>query len=212
MTWELQEKKAKLENMKKEAKTAYPINDLAKNRWSPRAFLAKPVEQNKLISLFEAARWSASGGNEQPWRFILGVNPDATWQKIFSALDPGNQIWNQNVPVLILACGNKISSWDGGISPFFQYDVGQSIAHLSLEAMHQGLHVHQMGGFSADISRELFEIPENFGVLTVIAVGYIGNPDTLPEKLNQREVQERTRKELSEIIFSGKFGENASIF
>ena len=210
MTGELQEE-VNRENMEKEAKTAYPINDLAKNRWSPRAFLAKPVEHHKLISMFEAARWSASGGNEQPWRYILGVNPDATWQKIFSTLDPGNQIWNQNVPVLILACGQKISSWDGGISPFFQYDVGQSIAHLSLEAMHQGLHVHQMGGFSADMSRELFDIPESAGVLTVIAVGYIGNPETLPENLKHREVQDRTRKELSEIIFSGKFGETSSI-
>ena len=197
--------------MEKDAKTKYPINDLAKKRWSPRAFLDKPVEPEKLISLFEAARWSASGGNEQPWRFIIGQKPDATWLSILSTLDEGNQIWNQDVPILILACGNKISSWDGGISPFFQYDVGQSIAHLSMEGMHQGLHVHQMGGFSADKSHELFEIPENFEVLTVIAVGYRGNPEALPEKLKQREVQERTRKGLNEIIFSGKFGNAAPI-
>ena len=195
--------------MEKDAKTAYPINDLAKKRWSPLAFLDKPVEQEKIISLFEAARWSASGGNEQPWRFMLGLKPDATWIKIFSSLNAGNQIWNQDVPVLILACGNKISSWDGEISPFFQYDVGQSIAHLSMEAMHQGLYVHQMGGFSAVKSRELFEIPESFEVLTVIAVGYRGDPETLPEKLKQREVQERTRNGLTEIIFSGKFGNAA---
>ncbi|MEI7662182.1 MAG: nitroreductase family protein [Bacteroidota bacterium] len=197
--------------MKKEAKTAAPINDLAKKRWSPRAFLNKPVETGKLVSLLEAARWSASGGNEQPWRFIIGMNPDDSWQKIFSTLNEGNRPWNREVPVLILACGNKISSWDGGISPFFQYDVGQAVAHLSLEATHQGLHLHQMGGFSATAARELFEIPEDFEVLTVIAIGYIGDPDTLPEKFRERELQDRTRKALSEIVFSGKFGKTSAI-
>lgn len=195
--------------MNKEAKTTYPINDLAKKRWSPRAFLDKPVEMEKLVSLFEAARWSASGGNEQPWRFILGVRPDETWQKIFSTLNEGNQEWNQHVPVLIMAIGNKISSWDGDISPVFQYDTGQSVAHLSIEAMNQELYVHQMGGFSWEKAVEFFDIPDTFLPLTVIGAGYIGNPDMLPEKLKQRELQPRMRKELREIVFSGKFG-NAS--
>jgi nitroreductase len=197
--------------MNKPAITSYPINDLAKHRWSPRAFLDKPVEPEKLISLFEAARWSPSGGNVQPWRFIIGRSQDETWQKIFSTLDEGNQEWNSHVPVLILAIGNKISSWDGNISPVYQYDTGQSVANLSLEAMNQGLHVHQMGGFSGDKARELFEIPETFQPLTVIAAGYVGEPGSLPEKLKQRELQERKRKELHEILFSVKFGEPAKI-
>jgi nitroreductase len=198
--------------MKKEAKTAYPINEFAKNRWSPRAFLDKPVEMEKLVSLFEAARWSASGGNEQPWRFIVGMNRDETWQKIFSTLAEGNQEWNGHVPVLIMAIGNKISSWDGNISPVYQYDTGQSVAHLSIEAMNQGLYVHQMGGFSAEKGREVFDIPETFQPLTVIAAGYIGDPGSLPEKLKERELLERQRKELGEIVFSGKFGNSAKIF
>ena len=195
--------------MEKEAKTASPINNLARKRWSPRAFLDKPVEHEKLVSLFEAARWSASGGNEQPWRFIVGIRPDDTWQKIFSTLDDGNQEWNQTMPVLIMAIGNKISSWDGDISPVYQYDTGQSVAHLSIEAMNQGLHVHQMGGFSGEKACELFDIPGTFHPIAVISVGYIGDPDILPDKLKQRELLERKRKDLKEIIFSGKFG-NAS--
>ena len=197
--------------MEKEAKTNYPINEFARKRWSPRAFLDKPVEKEKLLSLFEAARWSASGGNEQPWRFIIGLRPDETWQKIFSALDAGNQLWNGLVPVLIITVGNKISSFDGTISPFFQYDVGQSVAHLSIEAMNKGLHVHQMGGYSMEKARELFEIPDGYQPLAAIAIGYMGDPETLPEKLKIREYQERKRKELSELVFSGKFGNTASI-
>ena len=197
--------------MSKLATTSVPVNELARNRWSPRAFLNNQVEPEKLASMFEAARWSASGGNEQPWRFIVGRNPDETWQKIFSTLADGNQEWNSHVPVLILAIGYKISSWDGNISGYFQYDTGQAVAHLSIEAMNQGLHVHQMGGFSADKARELFEIPETFEPLTVVSAGYIGMASSLPEKLKQRELQERKRKELAEIVFSGKFGISAKI-
>ncbi len=198
--------------MNKDAKTTYPINVLAGKRWSPRAFLDKPVEKEKLVSMFEAARWSASGGNEQPWRFIVGLRPDVTWLNIYATLNEGNQEWNSHVPVLIMAIGNKISSWDGDISPVFQYDTGQSVAHLSIEAMNQDLHVHQMGGFSAEKARELFTIPETFQPITVIAVGYIGDPAMLPEKLKLRELQERKRKELKEIIFGGKFGDAGNFF
>jgi nitroreductase len=197
--------------MNKPATTSFPINHLSANRWSPRAFLDKPVEPQKLVSLFEAARWSASGGNEQPWRFIVGVNRDETWQKIFSTLAEGNQEWNGHVPVLILAIGYKISSWDGNVSGYFQYDTGQAVAHMTIEAMHQGLHVHQMGGFSPEKAVELFDIPETNLPLTVISVGYAGDPASLSPKLRERELQERKRKELGEIVFSGKFGEPAKI-
>ena len=161
--------------------------------------------------MFEAARWSASGGNEQPWRFIIGQNHDESWQKIFSCLAEGNQEWNEHVPVLILAFGYKISSWDGNVSDYFQYDTGQSVAHLSIEAMNQGLYVHQMGGFSTDKVMELFEIPDTYQPLTIISAGYLGDAEMLSEKLKQRELQERKRKELSEIVFSGKFGEPAQL-
>ncbi len=197
--------------MNKQAITSHPINDLAINRWSPRAFLELPVEEHKLVSMFEAARWSASGGNEQPWRFIIGVKEDETWQKIFSTLNEGNQVWCKQAPVLLLACANMISSWDGGISPFYQYDAGQAVAHMSLEAVNQGLYLHQMGGFSGEKAAGLFGVPEGFSVLTAIAVGYLGDPGTLPENLYERELQPRSRKPLSELVFSGNFGEAAAM-
>jgi nitroreductase len=197
--------------MEKPATTAFPINALAMQRWSPRAYLEIPVEKEKLASLFEAARWSPSGGNEQPWRFIVGVKPDETWEKIYSALDDGNREWNHRVPVLILACANKISNWDGNISPFYQYDTGQAVAHLTLEAVNQGLYAHQMGGFYEDKCRELFDIPDTFAVMTTIAVGYTGDPGILNEKLRLRELQPRKRQDLAEMVFSGKFGEVSPI-
>ncbi len=191
--------------MNKNAITSVPINPLATKRWSPRAFSDRHVEPEKLQAMFEAARWSASAGNEQPWRFIAGIRGDDTWSKIFSCLDNGNQVWNKTVPVLILAMGHMLSAYDGKESPYWQYDTGQAVAHLSLEAMHQGLFVHQMGGFSKERAQELFGLPATTRPLSVIAAGYPGDPDTLPEKLRERELQPRKRKELREIIISGNF-------
>lgn len=192
--------------MNKEARSSVPINEFARIRWSPRAFSDATVEKKKLIALFEAARWSASGGNEQPWRFMLGIRPDDTWQKIFSTLDKGNQVWNAIVPVLVLTIGKNIYSSDGSPSSYFQYDVGQSAAHLSLEAIHQGLHVHQMAGFSKEKAIEIFKIPSEYLPLTVIAIGYRDNPEILDPNLKAREEQERTRKELKDLIFTDVFG------
>lgn len=197
--------------MNKEAITRYPINKAARERWSPRAFKDQPVEKEKLISLLEAARWAASGGNVQPWRFIVGIRPGETWNKIFNALDPSNQEWNEHVPVLIVAVGTKISPFDGKVSPVFQYDTGQAVSSLAIEAMHQGLHIHQMGGFSGEKIHSAFEIPDGYLTIAVIALGYIGDPVTLSEKLKKREMLPRERKPLEEIVFSGKFGNPSEI-
>jgi nitroreductase len=197
--------------MEKRAITSVPINEFSAIRWSPRAFLNKQVETTKLVALFEAARWSASGGNEQPWRFIIGVDHDSAWEKIYSCLDEGNQVWNKDVPVLILAMGYTISAWDGNVSGYYHYDTGQAVAHLSIEAMHQGLHVHQMGGFSVEQARLQFAIPEDVAPLTVIAVGYLGEPEQLDEKQKKRELQPRVRKELSTFVYGDHYGNSSSI-
>jgi nitroreductase len=195
----------------KAASTRYPVNEFARKRWSPRAFLDKSIEIEKLISVLEAARWSPSAGNMQPWRFIVGVRPGETWQKIHDALDPGNQVWNRTVPVLIIAAGLRISSFDGKESPYYSYDTGQSVAYMTLEAMHQGLYMHQMGGFSVETIRNSFSIPMDFVPLTAIALGYIGDPATLPEPLRIRESQNRTRKPLEELVFSDNFGRSSPL-
>ena len=195
--------------MEKEALTRYPIHPLLKRRWSPRAFAETPVEKEKLQSVFEAARWSPSAGNEQPWNFLVGIKPDETWQKIYDSLADGNKAWNMHVPVLVIAIGRKVTTRDRGPYFHYQYDTGQAVAHLSIEAMNLGLFVHQMAGFSAEKITESFNVPDDHQPMTAIAIGYPGNPDDLPDFQKKRELSERTRKEFSEFVFSGTFG-NAS--
>jgi nitroreductase len=68
-------------------------------RWSPRSFAEREVSPETLKKVFEAARWAASSGNEQPWRFFVGLRGDSTWQKILASLVDANKKWAQKAPV-----------------------------------------------------------------------------------------------------------------
>jgi nitroreductase len=196
----------------KEADNKYPINGFSKARWSPRAFSDRPVEKEKLQSIFEAARWSPSSGNQQPWKYIVGIKPDETWKNIFECLDEGNRLWGYLPPVLMITCGRIMTESGSRENSTFRYDTGQSAAHLSFEATGQGLFVHQMAGFNPDKAIELFGIPQGYLPLTVIAVGYMGEPELLKGKNYEREFETRTRKDCKEFVFSGRFGEPLQIF
>ena len=196
----------------KEADNRYPINGLSKTRWSPRAFADRPVEPEKLRSIFEAARWSPSGGNQQPWRFIVGIRPDETWHKVFSCLDDGNQEWAYLPPVLMITCARRMLNSGRMANPTFQYDTGQSAAHLTFEATSLGLFVHQMGGFYPEKAIEVFRIPEGYQPMSVISIGYMGEPELLKGRNYEREFEVRTRKDFSEFVFSGNFGEPSPLF
>jgi nitroreductase len=199
-------------NSEKFARTIYDINNLSKIRWSPRAFDEKPVEKDKIRSILEAARWSPSSGNEQPWRFMIGFRDDITWKKIFETLDESNKVWVKPVPVLLLSIGKKFYSRNNTPYPLFKYDTGQSVAHLTFEAMNQGLHAHQMAGFDPEQAILEFNIPSDHQPLTVIALGYITDPSSLPPDLKKRELAERKRKDFNELVFSDTFGQKSNLF
>lgn len=198
--------------MEKEAKNQYPLHPLIKRRWSPRAFSDRPVEKEKLQSLFEAARWSPSAMNEQPWSFIVGIRDDETWKKIFDSLADGNKLWTHSSPVLMIVAGKKIFSSSQKPYTHYQYDSGQSAAYLTVEAMNQGLFVHQMAGFDAEKIISAFSIPADYHPLTAVAIGYPGDPETLHEALRKREFAERSRNDFGDFVFSGTFGKAMNIF
>ena len=189
--------------MNKSAQTQYPILDFLKNRWSPRAFAARPVELHKLLSLFEAARWSPSGGNQQPWSFIVTNQTEREpFEKLLGTLNERNQDWAKHAPVLVLSVVQRERAV-GQPNPWATYDVGQAVAHLSVQATALGLVVHQMAGFDRQKAAELFALPEGYDALTVFAIGYEGDPATLPAGLRERELEQRSRKPLKEFVFDG---------
>ena len=176
------------------------LSPLLASRRSPWSFdKDAEVGARALAAVLEAARWSASSGNTQPWRFLVGRRGDAVFEKIYGTLRPRNRTWAGGAGVLLLTVYDL-----GGDRPLrhAQYDVGQAVAHLSIQAGHEGLVVHQMAGFDPDAAREAFGIPAGFVPCTVVALGHLGDPGSLPEDLAARQARPRTRRPLAETAFT----------
>lgn len=199
--------------MQKPAVTEYPIHDLIAQRWSPRAFADRPVEQETLLSLLEAARWSASCFNEQPWRFIVATRSDhAAFEKIVSCLNDSAKRWMPQAPVLMLTVARLSFEADGSPNHHALYDLGQAVQNMTLQATSMDLFVHQVAGFQPKIAHEIYNIPEDqYRVMTAIAIGYYGDPDALHERDRAKEFQPRTRKGLTEVVFGTNWEETSPL-
>jgi nitroreductase len=198
--------------MEKPALTLVPIHEVIRRRWSPRAFADIPIEPDKLLSLFEAARWAASASNEQPWAFLLATREDPqNFEALAGVLVESNRAWAGSAPVLILTLAHTQFEKDGRPNRHALYDLGQAAANLALQATSLGLVTHPMAGFNVEAARERFAVPAGWEPVSVIALGYPGDPDSLSEKLRQRETSPRRRKPLATFIFSGTWGNPAPI-
>ena len=171
-------------------------------RWSPRAFADRPVSASDMEKLFEAARWAASSFNEQPWGFIVGRKGDPTYRKIFASLAILNQAWANNAPVLMLSVGKRTFTQNGSPNHYALHDTGAATANLALQATALGFHAHSMGGFDRDKIRTALEVPEDYEIGAVTAIGYLGDVDALPDSLKAAETSARKRKPLSDFVFS----------
>ena len=194
----------------KHAAADHEVLDLIRERWSPRAFdAARSLSLDELWRLFEAARWSPSSMNEQPWRFVVAHrdHTPSAHQKLLSCLSTGNQSWANTAPVLILAAVQLVAEKTGEANRHAYYDAGQAVAYLTLQAQSQGLGIRQMEGFDHAIAREVCHVPAGFEPAVVMAVGYPGSPDALPsEKHRAAEVAPRLRRKASDFVFDGTWG------
>ncbi len=189
-------------NQTKRVPASDGILDAVAGRWSPRAFNAQPVSATDLTAVFEAAAWAPSSNNEQPWRFLVGRQGDSTYTKILGALVEANQSWAKNAPVLILSVARMAYTHGDRLNGYALHDTGAATAYLALQASALGLHAHSMGGFDKQNARDAFHIPETFEIGAVTALGYLGDPDSLPETLRARETAPRTRRPLAETVFA----------
>jgi len=198
--------------MEKLADNTYPIHDLIKKRWSPRAFAERPVEHDKLRSLFEAARWAPSSNNAQPWSFIVATKEDkSAYDRLLGCMSKKNQRWARLAPVLVLSIASLYFPGTGEADRLGLYGLGLAVENLVTQATALGLYVHQAGGFSKECAHKAFDIPEGREPVDVIAIGYLGDPKSLPEDLREQELARRTRKPLAEFVFSGRWGNVSAI-
>lgn len=186
--------------MNKSAFTHRILSENIKNRWSPRAFDSRPVEEEKLFSILEAGRWAASAFNEQPWRFVVTQKGEEKYEKILASLVEWNQQWAGNAPVLILNLAKKTFSRNGKPNTTAQYDLGQAVANMAIEAVHQGLVSHQMSGFDAEKATASLGISDDFAAVSVLALGNYGYADALPDDMYQSEMAVRERKPLEDLF------------
>lgn len=188
--------------MEKPAQTILNIHPIIKKRWSPRAFSNQQVEKDQLRRILEAARWSPSSFNEQPWRFIIGIKGNEYWDKLFECMVEFNQKWAGKAPVLLLALGKKTGSKNGKPNQVYQYDVGQSMAYITFQLMEEGLVAHQMGGFSKEKAREYFSVPDDYEPIAMMAIGHQDEPANLSPDFEEMELAPRQRKDMEELVLN----------
>jgi nitroreductase len=194
--------------MEKLADTAYPIEPVLQQRWSPRAFANCPVERDKLLRLWEAARWAASCANQQPWYFLVATkDEEAEYARLLSCLRETNQQWASHAPVLMVSVAKLAFDMNGQPNRYALHDVGLAVANLIVQATVLGLYVHQMAGFYPDKVRELYGVPDGFEPVAGLVLGYPGDPAILSEELRQREMAPRTRNPLDTFVFQGAWGQ-----
>ena len=183
-------------------------------RWSPRALDSEhQLSDQQLRLLLAAARWAPSAGNGQPWAFLVGRRGTPVFETIVDAASRGNTAWIPRASVLLASVAKTGPSpeqptddWE----PWHYYDLGQSVAHLTVQAHELGLHVHQFAGFRhADVAAAL-GVPAGWRVMTGIAVGVLGDATTLDEITRAKEQLPRTRKPLTDFVFEGAWGRPAS--
>lgn len=182
------------------AQTDVPILDVLAERWSTRVFDAEtPVDEEALRAALEAARWSPSASNTQPWRFVLARRGTEAHEKIVASLIGFNQGWAPAAGALLVVLAETVDD-EGNARPWATYDAGQAAAFFTVEAHARGLATHTMGGFSADDLRTAFSIDERFTPVTVIAVGAFGDLDGADEAVRTRESAPRERRPLAESL------------
>lgn len=177
------------------ARTDHPVLDAVSARWSPRAYDPRPVSDADLRSIFEAARWTASSFNEQPWRFLVVTRDDAAaFADALDCLLEFNRGWARDVPVLVFAVTATHYAQNGKPNTKALYDLGQAVAQLSLEAASRGVQAHQIGGLDTDKVRELYDVPDGYQVVCGVTLGYAAAP-------NEGGAAGRVRRPLDEQVF-----------
>jgi nitroreductase len=182
----------------------HPIDPLFLHRFSPRAFTGEAMPHEDLMRLFEAARWAPSSGNGQPWRFLYAHRDTPAWETFFELLTPGNKIWAHRAAVLVVVVSRTTKEHNGKPAATHSFDTGSAWMSLALQARIQGVVAHGMEGYDKEKAVSALRIPADHVPEAMIAIGFYGKPDELPEEKKAGEIPSQ-RKPLSEIVFEGEW-------
>ena len=159
-----------------------------------------------LRRMLEAARWAPSSYNDQPWTFVVGRKDTKNYDLLFDCLYEGNQEWADEAPLLMLSVARGNFEHNGEPNRHALHDVGLAVENMVLQALDEGVFVHQMAGFDGEQAREVFSIPGDHEPVAALAAGYSANP----ERTGEIKGEERSRKSLEEFVYGDSWGETAS--
>ena len=194
-------KNAAITNLRK---PEYPLDPLFINRWSPRAMSGEEMSEKELFTLFEAAKWAPSSSNSQPWRIIYARRNTPHWEKFLSLLVPGNRAWAENAAALLVMVSKKTFEHNGKFSRTHSYDTGAAWENLALQGSINSWVIHGMAGFDYEKAKSALNIPDDYEVEAMAAVGKPGPKENLPAALQEREFPS-DRKQLEAFAFEGQF-------
>lgn len=168
----------------------YPIHPQFTARHSPRAFASTEMTDAQMMQLLEAARWAPSASNNQPWCAAYGLRGDAGFAAIAATLADFNAVWAPKAAGLIAWASRGVVTREGVDAPnaWAAFDTGTAWGYVALQAQDMGMISHAMGGFDAAKLAASLNMPSEFTLHAVIAVGYLGDANDLPEALRAREV------------------------
>ena len=151
--------------------------------------------------LLEAARWAPSAGNSQPWAFIVGRRGDDTHRRLVRHLAGSSARWAPTASLLVANLSHRfVEDTDWDYSEFALYDLGQAVAHMTVQARALDLHVRQFRAFSRDGIAADFGVPGHWEVTTLSAVGRVARADTVEGPLTQPLAQ-RERRPLEDLLW-----------
>jgi nitroreductase len=185
------------------------VLDVLMSRRSDRHFSAKPLEREVIDTLIEAFRWAPSSNNRQPWRLLIAESAEA--RAIYDdALSDANRLWAPAAPLKLVLIGNPEEQPDRNGLQCFMLDCGLALENLLVQGYAMGLTIHAMVGWDSDRITRGFRIPPPMRPVALVAAGYRGRVEDLPEAVAAKDRRPRTRKAADEIVVRDGFGAAAT--
>lgn len=170
------------------------------HRWSPRAFSKAAIPTQSLARIIDAARFSPSCFNAQPWRFY--TSNEKNFSDYLSLLNETNQIWAKNASAICILVGKKQFEHNGKDNAYYAFDCGAAWMSLVLQAQQEGFYCHAMAGIQKQKIESFLNIDTQIDeVLIAFVIGKIGSKEDLPDNLRDKETPS-ARKKLDQVWVS----------
>ena len=184
----------------------HAIDPLFTERWSPRTFTGEALPEAELFRMFEAARWSPSSYNSQPWRFVYALRGTPEWDTLFDLIAPGNQGWVKDTGAILFLVSSQNMKVGEDLKPSYShsFDAGAAWQSLALQAIRQGWHAHAMVGFDKERAPSVLSVPDDHRVEAAIAIGKKTPFDQLSDEQKER-AKPNSRRPIGDFAFAGGF-------